>query len=163
MTATGSGSLLTATPFGKPEFAFDGDRRTAWTTGDFGGAVGQSVTVTLDEPAEVGSIVLRPVLSEPGVQVAGVRVRVDAGTVEVPVPAEPEVRVDVPDATTASVTVEITQVRGVGLNPVGFWEIGVPGVEVRQVARLPGPCAGSPPPSPPPTGPAWTPPRSTWS
>ena len=137
VTATGSGSLLTATPFGKPEFAFDGDRRTAWTTGDFGGAVGQSVTVTLDEPAEVGSIVLRPVLSEPGVQVAGVRVRVDAGTVEVPVPAEPEVRVDVPDATTASVTVEITQVRGVGLNPVGFWEIGVPGVEVRQVARLP--------------------------
>jgi arabinofuranan 3-O-arabinosyltransferase len=137
VTATGSGSLLTATPFGKPEHAFDGDRRTAWTTGDFGGAVGQSVTVRLSEPVEVGSIVLRPVLSEPGVEVAGVRVRVDAGAVEVPVPAEPEVRVDVPDATTTSVTVEITQVRGVGLNPVGFWEIGVPGVEVRQVARLP--------------------------
>jgi arabinofuranan 3-O-arabinosyltransferase len=137
VTATGSGSLLTATPFGKPELAFDGDRRTAWTTGDFGGAVGQSVTVRLAKPVEVGSITLRPVLSEPGVQVAGVRVRVDAGTVEVPVPAEPEVTVDVPDATTSSVTVEVTQVRGVGLNPVGFWEIGVPGVEVRQVARLP--------------------------
>jgi arabinofuranan 3-O-arabinosyltransferase len=53
------------------------------------------------------------------------------------VPAEPEVRVDVPDATTSTVTVEITQVRGAGLNPVGFWEIGLPGVEVRQVARLP--------------------------
>jgi arabinofuranan 3-O-arabinosyltransferase len=137
VTATGSGSLLTATPFGKPELAFDGDRRTAWTTGDFGGAVGQSITLRLDRPALVGAIVLRPVLSEPGVQVAGVRVRVDAGTVEVPVPAEPEVRVDVPDATTSSVTVEITQVRGAGLNPVGFWEIGVPGVQVRQVARLP--------------------------
>jgi arabinofuranan 3-O-arabinosyltransferase len=137
VTATGSGSLLTATPFGKPELAFDGDRRTAWTSGDFGGAVGQSATVTLDKPVEVGSITLRPVLSEPGVQVAGVRVRVDAGTVEVPVPAEPEVTVDVPDATTSSVTVEVTQVRGVGLNPVGFWEIGVPGVKVRQVARLP--------------------------
>jgi arabinofuranan 3-O-arabinosyltransferase len=137
VTATGSGSLLTATPFGKPELAFDGDRRTAWTTGDFGGGVGQSITLRLEEPVEVGTIVLRPVLSEPGVQVAGVRVRVDAGQVEVPVPAEPEVRVDVPDATTSSVTVEITQVRGVGLNPVGFWEVGVPGVEVRQVARLP--------------------------
>ena len=137
VTATGSGSLLTATPFGKPELAFDGDRRTAWTTGDFGGAVGQSITLRLERPAEVGSILLRPVLSEPGVQVAGVRVRVDAGTVEVPVPAEPEVRVDLPDATTASVTVEITQVRGAGLNPVGFWEIGVPGVQVRQVARAP--------------------------
>ena len=137
VTATGSGSLLTATPFGKPELAFDGDRRTAWTTGDFGGAVGQSITLRLERPAEVGSVVLRPVLSEPGVQVAGVRVRVDAGTVEVPVPADPEVRVDVPDATTSSVTVEITQVRGAGLNPVGFWEIGVPGVKVRQVARVP--------------------------
>src|SRR4029453_11903764 len=40
-------------------------------------------------------------------------------------------------ATNSSVTVEITQVRGVGLNPVGFWEIGVPGVQVRQVARVP--------------------------
>jgi arabinofuranan 3-O-arabinosyltransferase len=136
VTATGSGSLLTATPFGKPELAFDGDRRTAWITGDFGGAVGQSVTLRLAKPAQVGEVVLRPVQSD-GVQVAGVRVRVDAGAVEVPVPAEPEVRVDVPDATTSSVTVEITQVRGVGLNPVGFWEIGVPGVEVRQVARLP--------------------------
>jgi len=136
VTATGSGSLLTATPFGKPELAFDGDRRTAWTTGDFGGAVGQSVTLRLEKPAEVGEVVLRPVQSD-GVQVAGVRVRVDAGAVEVPVPAEPEVRVDVPDATTSTVTVEITQVRGVGLNPVGFWEIGVPGVQVRQVARLP--------------------------
>jgi arabinofuranan 3-O-arabinosyltransferase len=137
VTATGSGSLLTATPFGKPEFAFDGDRRTAWTTGDFGGAVGQSITLRLERPVEVGQVTLRPVLSEPGVQVAGVRVRVDAGTVEQGVPAEPEVKVDVPDATTSSVTVEITQVRGIGLNPVGFWEIGVPGARVHQVVRLP--------------------------
>jgi arabinofuranan 3-O-arabinosyltransferase len=137
VTASGSGSLLTATPFGKPEFAFDGDRRTAWTTGDFGGAVGQSITLRLARPVEVGEITLRPVLSEPGVQVAGVRVRVDAGTVEQAVPAEPEVRVNLPDATTSSLTVEITQVRGFGLNPVGFWEIGVPGTRVRQVVRLP--------------------------
>jgi arabinofuranan 3-O-arabinosyltransferase len=137
VSATASGSLLTNTPYGKPELAFDGDRRTAWITGDFGGAVGQSITLTLEEPVDVGEVVLRPVLSEPGVQVAAVRVRVDAGAVEVPVPAEPEVRVAVPHATTSTVTVEITQVRGAGLNPVGFWEIGVPGVQVRQVVRLP--------------------------
>jgi arabinofuranan 3-O-arabinosyltransferase len=137
VSATASGSLLTNTPFGKPELAFDGDRRTAWLTGDFGGAVGQSITLTLDEPVDVGEVVLRPVLSEPGVQTAAVRVRVDAGAVEVPVPAEPEVRVAVPHATTSTVSVEITQVRGAGLNPVGFWEIGVPGVQVRQVVRLP--------------------------
>jgi arabinofuranan 3-O-arabinosyltransferase len=137
VSATASGSLLTNTPFGKPELAFDGDRRTAWMTGDFGGAVGQSITLTLDEPVDVGEVVLRPVLSEPGVQIAAVRVRVDAGAVEVPVPAEPEVRVAVPHATTSTVSVEITQVRGAGLNPVGFWEIGVPGVQVRQVVRVP--------------------------
>jgi arabinofuranan 3-O-arabinosyltransferase len=137
VTATGSGSLLTNTPYGKPELAFDGDRRTAWITGDFGGAVGQSITLTLEEPVDVGEIVLRPLLSEPGVQIAAVRVRVDAGAVEVPVPAEPEVRVAVPHATTSTVSVEITQVRGAGLNPVGFWEIGVPGVQVRQVVRAP--------------------------
>jgi arabinofuranan 3-O-arabinosyltransferase len=137
VSATASGSLLTSVPYGKPEHAFDGDRRTAWVTGDFGGAVGQSVTLTLEEPVDVGEVVLRPVLTEPGVQVAAVRVRVDAGTVEAPVPAEPEVRVAVPHATTSTVTVEITQVRGAGLNPVGFWEIGVPGVQVRQVVRLP--------------------------
>jgi len=137
VSATASGSLLTNTPFGKPELAFDGDRRTAWITGDFGGAVGQSITMTLDEPVDVGEVVLRPLLPEPGVQIAAVRVRVDAGAVEVPVPAEPEVRVAVPHATTSRVTVEITQVRGAGLNPVGFWEIGVPGAQVRQVVRLP--------------------------
>ena len=137
MSATGSGSLLTNTPYGKPELAFDGDRRTAWITGDFGGAVGQSITLTLEEPVDVGEVVLRPLLSEPGVQIAAVRVRVDAGAVEVPVPAEPEVRVAVPHATTSTVSVEITQVRGAGLNPVGFWEIGVPGVQVRQVVRVP--------------------------
>jgi arabinofuranan 3-O-arabinosyltransferase len=135
--ATGSGSLLTEAPYGKPEFAFDGDRRTAWTTGDFGGAVGQSITLTLERPAELGEITLRPLLSGVGVQVAAVRVRVDGGAVEVPVPAEPEVKVALPPGATSSVTVEITQVRGVGLNPVGFWEVGVPGLEVRQVARLP--------------------------
>jgi len=135
--ATGSGSLLTEAPYGKPELAFDGDRRTAWTTGDFGGAVGQSITLTLERPADLGEITLRPVLSEVGVQVAAVRVRVDGGAVEVPVPAEPEVKVALPPGATSSVTVEITQVRGVGLNPVGFWEVGVPGLEVRQVARLP--------------------------
>jgi arabinofuranan 3-O-arabinosyltransferase len=137
VSATGSGSLLTDTPYGKPAFAFDGDRRTAWTTGDFGGAVGQSITITLDRPVDLSRITLRPVLSTPGTQIAAVRVRVDAGTVDAPTPAEPEVTVAVPHATTTSVSVEITQVRGSGLNPVGFWEIGIPGVRVRETARLP--------------------------
>ena len=116
----------------------------------------------LDEPAEVGSIVLRPVLSEPGVQVAGVRVRVDAGTVEVPVPAEPEVRVDVPDATTSSVTVEITQVRG-RAQPGGLLGDrrargrGPPGrpppLTLRRLAAALAPADRA----------GWTPPRSTWS
>ena len=104
---------------------------------------------------------LRPVLSEPGVQVAGVRVRVDAGAVEVPVPAEAEVRVDVPDATTSSMTVEITQVGG---SASTRWALGdrrargrgPPGRPPRTLRRLAGGLSG-------PTGRGSTPPRSTWS
>jgi arabinofuranan 3-O-arabinosyltransferase len=138
VTATSSGSVFGPVPHGKPAFAFDGDPRTAWLTGDFGAGVGQSVTLALDRPRTLSRLVLRPLLGGP-VQVAAVRVRMDGRTVEAAVPARPEVAVALPATTTASLTVEITGVRGgPGLNPVGFWEIGVPGVRAAETAVLPG-------------------------
>jgi len=137
ISATSYGTPFGLAPYGKPEFAFDGDPRTAWLTGGFGGAVGQSVSLRLDRPMEVSHLVLRPVLGGP-VQVAKVRVRFDAGSVEVPVPPQPVVDIPIPKTWTGSMQVTITATRGgPGLNPVGFWEIGVPGVTVTQVARLP--------------------------
>jgi arabinofuranan 3-O-arabinosyltransferase len=137
VTATSSGSVFGPVPYGKPAFAFDGDPRTAWITGDFGAAVGQSISLQLERPVQVSRLTLRPLLGSP-VQVATVRVRMDGRSVDAQVPAEPEVRLDLPATTTSSLTVEITAVRGgPGLNPVGFWEIGLPGVKVTETARLP--------------------------
>jgi arabinofuranan 3-O-arabinosyltransferase len=135
--ATSSGSVFGPVPYGKPAFAFDGDPRTAWVTGDFGAGVGQSVSLRLARPLTLSKLVLRPLLGGP-VQVAAVRVHLDGRTVEAAVPARPSVEVALPRTTTESLTVEIAGVRGgPGLNPVGFWEIGVPGVRVAETAVLP--------------------------
>jgi len=137
ISATSYGTVFGLVPYGKPEFAFDGDPRTAWLTGGFGTAVGQSINLQLDRRVEVSHLVLRPLLGGP-VQIAKVRIRVDGGSLEVPVPPEPVVDVPIPKSLTGSLQITITGTRGgPGLNPVGFWEIGVPGVKVTQVARLP--------------------------
>jgi arabinofuranan 3-O-arabinosyltransferase len=137
LTATSSGSVFGPVPYGKPAFAFDGDPRTAWVTGDFGAGVGQSISLQLERPLTLNRLTLRPLLGGP-VQVASVRVRMDGRTVEAAVPARTQVELELPATTTASLTVEITAVRGgPGLNPVGFWEIGVPGVRVAETAVLP--------------------------
>jgi len=137
VTATSSGSVFGPVPYGKPAFAFDGDPRTAWITGDFGAAVGQSIRLQLDRPVQVSRLTLRPLLGSPA-QVAAVRVGMDGRSVDAQVPADPEVQLDLPATATSSLTVEITAVRGgAGLNPVGFWEIGLPGVRVTETARLP--------------------------
>ena len=136
--ATSSGTVFGLVPYGKPAFAFDGDPRTAWITGDFGAAAGQSVTLELQQPVTVSRLTLRPLLGGP-VQIARVRIRLDGRTVDADVPARPSVEVSLPPTTTSTITVEITGTRGgPGLNPVGFWEIGVPGVRVTERVRLPG-------------------------
>jgi arabinofuranan 3-O-arabinosyltransferase len=138
VAATSSGSVFGPVPYGKPAFAFDGNPRTAWLTGDFGAGAGQSVSLRLARPQTVSTLVLRPLLGSP-VQVAAVRVHLDGRTVTAAVPARPVVEVALPPTTTSSLTVEISAVRGgPGLNPVGFWEIGVPGVRVAETAVLPG-------------------------
>jgi arabinofuranan 3-O-arabinosyltransferase len=138
ITATSSGSVFGPVPYGKPAFAFDSDPTTAWMTGDFGAAVGQSITLELQQPLTVSSLTLRPVLGGP-VQIAGVRIKLDGRTVDADVPAQPSVDVPLPPTTTSRVTVEITRTRGgPGLNPVGFWEIGIPGVEASEGVRLAG-------------------------
>jgi arabinofuranan 3-O-arabinosyltransferase len=137
ISATSSGTVFGPVPYGKPAFAFDGDPRTAWITGDFGAAVGQSITLQLERPVAVSRLTLRPLLGGP-VQIAAVRIQLDGRSVDAEVPASPQVEVPVPATTTSSVTVRITRVRGgAGLNPVGFWEIGIPGVQVSEGVRLP--------------------------
>lgn len=137
VTATSQGSVFGLVPWGKATAAFDGDPHTAWLTGNFGSAVGQSITLRLIHPVKLDHITLQPVLGGP-VQVASVRIHLDGGSIDAAVPAQPVTTVRFPATTTQSVTVEITGTRGgPGLNAVGFWEIGVPGVQVTEIARLP--------------------------
>ncbi len=142
VTATSSGSIFGPVPNDKPAFAFDGDPSTAWMTGDFGAAVGQSITLELQQPQIVSSVTLRPVLGGP-VQIAGVRIELDGRTVDADVPDQPSVDVTLPPTTTSKVTVEITRTRGgPGLNPVGFSEIAIPGVQVSEGVSLAGRLRG---------------------
>jgi arabinofuranan 3-O-arabinosyltransferase len=136
-----AGSIFTRHPGGKPAFAFDGDPGTAWTTGDFGTAVGRSVTVELDRPRVLTQVTLRPAATEP-MQVAAAVVHIAGRAVPIVIPEDlarqPQVVVRFPPTETRSVRVEIAAVRGsAGDNPVGFAEIAVPGLRATETVRLP--------------------------
>ena len=136
--ATSSGTVFGLLPSGKPSYAFDGDPRTAWVTGGFGTAVGQSITIEFGRKLHVSEVSLRPLQLDP-VRISSVRITVNGHATDVDIPERPpEVAVPLPPADTYGMTVEITGVRGSGgLNSVGFSEIGIPGVRVSDRVRLP--------------------------
>ncbi|HVD13397.1 MAG TPA: alpha-(1-_3)-arabinofuranosyltransferase family protein [Actinomycetota bacterium] len=137
VSATSSGTAFGLAPRDKPVYAFDGDQRTAWVTGGFGTAVGQSIAIEFGRVVRISKLVLRPLRTDP-VRISSVRVRLNGRSVDAEVPDQPEVTVPVPETDAASLRVEITGVRGgPGLNAVGFSEIGVPGVKVTERIRLP--------------------------
>jgi arabinofuranan 3-O-arabinosyltransferase len=120
-------------------FAFDGDPDTAWTTGDFGSAVGQSITLELDHERAIGSVTIRPAATSPK-RLAAVRVTAGGRDVDVGLTGGSRYRpVVVPlGVRTDRLTFTITDVGGTeGVNPVGVAEITVPGVEVTETVRLP--------------------------
>jgi arabinofuranan 3-O-arabinosyltransferase len=135
--ATSSGTVFGLLPSGKPSYAFDGDPHTAWVTGGLGTAVGQSVTIEFGRRVRVSQVTLRPLQLDP-VRVSSVRITLDGHASDVDLPDRPEVAVPLPPADAYGMTVQITGVRGgAGLNPVGFSEIGIPGVKVSDRVRLP--------------------------
>lgn len=136
VTATQVGLLFAPEAAGAPENAFDGEPSTAWRFGDFGRALGQSVTLHLDDPAEVDTITV-DVPPTRGQRISRLRVQADDRAHEVAVPTDGRVRVGFPGATATTVRVTVTAVEGQGYNPVAIAEVAVPGVEVRRVARLP--------------------------
>jgi arabinofuranan 3-O-arabinosyltransferase len=137
VSATSSGTVFGLAPRDKPVYAFDGDQRTAWVTGGFGTAVGQSITIEFGRVVRVSKLVLRPLRTDP-LRISSVRILLDGRSVDAEVPDQPEVTVPLPETDAFSLRVEITGVRGgPGLNAVGFSEIGIPGVKVTERIRLP--------------------------
>lgn len=138
VTASASGSIFGPAASGRPFLAVDGDRRTAWTVGDFGNGVGQWLQVDLNAPRNIDRVVVRrPAL--PGAAVSEIRVTVGGRSTTVPfgngrrvvARFDPAVRAD-------AVRVTVTRVSGAANNQVGLSEVSVPGVPAaRESARLP--------------------------
>jgi arabinofuranan 3-O-arabinosyltransferase len=139
---SGPGMLFGPFATGDPALAFDGDRTTAWTFGNFGTGVGNAITVSLDRPTDLLHVVLQPTVAG-GAQVSSVRVtaRGPGGAVTRDAQLGPwatfPTTVDLPDQPATEVTIEVTGVSGSGIGPVGFADISIPGVEIRKAARLP--------------------------
>jgi len=138
VSASTSGSVFGPTPTGRPFFALDGDEDTAWTMGDFGTGLGQSITVDLAAPVELTDLTIDRQLTE-GARIGAVEVTAGGQTARTTFAAGAEsatVRFDGP-VTADSVTVKVTRIDGNGQNQVGLREIHLPGVKAREWARMP--------------------------
>jgi arabinofuranan 3-O-arabinosyltransferase len=122
-------------PYGRASNAFDGDATTAWITGGFGTARGQSVWIDFPKPRRVESIRILPYDSEPSTVSA---VRVEAGDRQVTEALEPgkELQVGIKAGMADRVKVTILS-QTKGDNPVGISEIAIDDTTVRNVARTP--------------------------
>lgn len=122
--------------------AFDGDLASAWLP-DVGRDGDPWVEVVLDEPREVRSVRLTPLLEGGASPVARVRVTTDAGSVEARVTRAPGQVVELPPGRTGAIRVTITDLGAGGVR-AGLREVAVPGVEVTRVLAAPADAASAP-------------------
>jgi arabinofuranan 3-O-arabinosyltransferase len=135
ITASGSGSVFGLSPRHRPLLAFDADPSTSWRFGDFGNGEGQWIEIEFT-PRLVDRVELLPADTAP-VRVSRVELTVGDEVVEADLSEEGATVVPIPPVQAGSVRVEITATKGAGINGVGFAEIGVPGLQVTEVTRLP--------------------------
>lgn len=140
ITASGYGSPFEDQPEYRPSNAFDGDPDTWWLVGALTDPVGAWAQVTFDRARTLSRVALSLPDLGFGRQVRAVRIEFSDGT-SVLSPVEP-VRTEVEFAPreTDSVRVRIlavTEGPPDALNAVGFSDIEIPGLFVREVVRLP--------------------------
>jgi arabinofuranan 3-O-arabinosyltransferase len=136
-TATDVGSVFGPVASSAPENAVDGDLGTSWLFGDFGRAVGQSLTLRFDRPRAVPQVVVR-VRTADAQRISGVRIQVGQVTADRTVGASGVVALRLPQRVVAdSVKVTVLGVTGAGFNLVGIEEVEVPGARLTRVARTP--------------------------
>lgn len=142
VTSLGQGILFGPAANAGTYQAFDGDLTTAWRVGNFGSGAGNTLVLTPDKPMPMRQITLWP-LQFRGQWITTVRITATLSdrTVSREVPIErwrtfPTV-VEVSDEPVARLDIEILEVGGSGIGPVGFREIEVPGLESHRSISLP--------------------------
>lgn len=138
--ATGYGDPVSYRPEDRPSMAVDGDPGTAWRVADRAEAVGERLLLRTAAPIAPGSITLRQADADGADArwITQVRVATAGGAVVVDLGEESRrgagQAVELPDGTTDWVEIGITatDISGrdayPGVGPVGFAEVGLPGI-----------------------------------
>ncbi len=148
-SATRYGSPQTFDPATRPSAAIDGDPTTAWQVGPLFDGVGDRLVITTDDPVTTDHLVVLQTQNSFGTfAVREVELRFDGGD-PIVVELGPESRsvpgqtLTFPETTFSEVDIEITD-TGVddpdeveAITPVGFAEVGIPGVTSDELIRLP--------------------------
>ncbi len=140
ISATASGTRLTGfQPWLRPANAFDDDPATMWLTGGLEDPVGNRIRVDLARPVVLSGVDLAPFRpSDGGRAVAAARLHFSSGEpVEVPLDAEATTPVTFSPRETTFVEVEVAEVTPAGEAAVGFREIDIPGLDLREHIRVP--------------------------
>ncbi len=150
VTATAYGDALSYTPEHQPINALDGDPATSWTFGAYSPVGGQKIQIDLTHPVTADHVTLLQVASpRPDRRITKVTLRFDGSRpVTVPLTAashtSPGQTVSFPGRTFQQMSLTVDGATGGagkrydGLGPVGFAEIGIPGVgPAAESLRLP--------------------------
>ncbi len=131
---SGSGSQ----PWTRPALAFDGDRGTAWQTVELSDQEGTTLRVDLRAPTELGRISIEPVEAPEGApRVTEVEVRASDGTSATVDVSDGAAEVDLDSGPSRWFEVELTEVTGDGLGPVGLAQVQVEGLDLQEWIQLP--------------------------
>jgi arabinofuranan 3-O-arabinosyltransferase len=152
VSATSYGNPVSLTADNRPTLAVDGDVETAWETGAFSAVGGERLTIVPDEPVTTDHVtLLQPVRGARNRHLTEVRLHFDGDGDGDPVDvvlgpeslAEPGQVVGFPSRTFARLEIELVATdRGdlpdfAGVSGVGFAEVGIPGVALSELIRLP--------------------------
>ncbi|AZK97637.1 MULTISPECIES: alpha-(1-_3)-arabinofuranosyltransferase domain-containing protein [Streptomyces] len=148
VTASSSGNWLFHLPQYDPVNAFDGNPDTAWADGSSGSSKDQWLRIAFDEKKELPKELEVTPLPQDGVRSAATRVKVETERGSKVSPLETNgrtqrVAVEEGETRWLKITVLEAETGRPGLTGAGFSEIGIPGVTVTRMLKLPTDGAGS--------------------
>lgn len=125
-------------PWNRPALAFDGDPDTSWRTVELADQEGITLRVELREPRALGGMALAPVETTGSApRVTEVEVTSSDGSHRRVDLSDGATEVDLAAGPSSWFELEITEVTGTALGPVGFTEVAVEGLDLEEWIQLP--------------------------